>query len=228
MRAVTAIVAAAGRGTRLGAELPKAFVELGGITLLERSVAALEASGVVDDTIVVVSPDMEDTARRVLAGRGVSFVHGGAERADSMYNGLRAIDAEDGVVLIHDAARCLTPPGMIARVAGAVVGGEVAAVPVVAVADTIKEVDAAGAVVVSTPSRARLRAVQTPQAFDLRELRRANEAYFSERPEFVATDDASLMEWFGARVATVEGDALAFKITTPLDMRLAQALIHVR
>lgn len=219
-------MAAAGRGTRLGAPLPKAFVELGGSTLLARSVAALEAAGVVDEIIVMVSADMEDLARSVVSGADVRFVRGGAERADSIYNGLRAIPADDGVVLIHDAARCLTPPGMIARVAGAVIGGEVAAVPVVAVADTIKEVE--NGAVVSTPSRARLRAVQTPQAFDLRALRRANEAYFDARPDFAATDDASLMEWFGARVATVEGDPLAFKITTPLDMRLAQALIHVR
>ncbi|WJY68781.1 2-C-methyl-D-erythritol 4-phosphate cytidylyltransferase [Corynebacterium auris] len=201
-------------------------MDLGGSTLLARSVATLEASGVVDEIIVMVSADMESLARSVVSGADVRFVHGGAERADSIYNGLRAIPADDGVVLIHDAARCLTPPEMIARVAGAVMGGEVAAVPVVAVADTIKEVEEGA--VVSTPSRARLRAVQTPQAFDLRALRRANEAYFDSRPDFAATDDASLMEWFGARVATVEGDPLAFKITTPLDMRLAQALIHVR
>ncbi|WP_115685855.1 2-C-methyl-D-erythritol 4-phosphate cytidylyltransferase [Corynebacterium senegalense] len=225
-RRVVAIVAAAGRGTRLGADLPKAYVELGGRTLLERAVAGLEDSGVVDEVVVLVSPDMEGAAREALPGREVRFAHGGAERADSIFNGLGVIGERDAVVLIHDAARALTPPAMIARVAGAVAAGAPAAVPVVPVADTIKEVE--NGRVVSTPSRARLRAVQTPQAFDLATLRRANEAYFEARPDFVATDDASLMEWFGVPVATVEGDPLAFKITTPSDMLLAEAVIQAR
>ncbi|WP_291314058.1 2-C-methyl-D-erythritol 4-phosphate cytidylyltransferase [Corynebacterium sp. UBA2622] len=220
-RPVVALVAAAGRGTRLGAPLPKAFVELRGRTLLERAVSGVEKAGVVDRVIVVVSPDMEPLARKSLGGHRVTFVHGGAERADSIYNGLRAARLEDANVLIHDAARALTPPEMIARVVRAA-AESVAVIPVVPVADTVKEV--AGEVVVATPDRSRLRAVQTPQAFDLRTLLRANEKYFSTRPDFTATDDASLMEWFGERVTTVPGDPLAFKITTPLDMRLAEAL----
>ena len=224
-RPVIALVAAAGRGTRLGAEMPKAFVPLRGRTLLERAVEGLARSGAVDRVVVLVSPDMEGAARRALAGSGVTavtYAHGGAERADSIYNGLRAIGGEDAVVLIHDAARALTPPDMVARVAGAVADGCAAVVPVLPVADTIKEVE--GSSVVATPDRSRLRAVQTPQAFDLRTLLRANESYFSVRPAFQATDDASLMEWFGVPVTTVAGDPLAFKITTPLDMRLAEAL----
>ncbi len=221
-RPVVALVAAAGRGTRLGAEVPKAFVPLRGRTLLERAVEGLTRSGAVGRVVVLVSPDMEGAARRALAGRDVTYAHGGAERVDSIYNGLRAIGGEDAVVLIHDAARALTPPDMIARVAGAAVDGCAAVVPVLPVADTIKEVE--GSSVVTTPDRSRLRAVQTPQAFDLRTLLRANESYFSVRPAFRATDDASLMEWFGVPVTTVAGDPLAFKITTPMDMRLAESL----
>ena len=100
--------------------------------------------------------------------------------------------------------------------------GAPAAVPVVPVADTIKEV--ADEAVLSTPDRSRLRAVQTPQAFRLSALRQANLDYWAQQPEFTATDDASLMEWHGERVATVPGDTLAFKITTPIDLTLAHAL----
>ena len=224
-RRVIALVAAAGQGTRLGAALPKAFVALRGRTLLERSVTALETSQIVDEIVVVVSPEMEPLARRVLVGHAVRFVHGGAERADSIWAGLCSIADEDAVVLIHDAARALTPPGMIARVARAVLDGQVGVVPVVPVADTIKTVEAT--TVTGTPERASLRAVQTPQGFDLGILRRANEAYFSTsagQAGFVATDDASLVEWYGARVTTVQGDPMAFKITTPIDLRLATSI----
>ena len=231
---VIALIAAAGRGTRLGAEVPKAYVELRGRTLLERSVRALLASGVVDEVIVLVSPDMEPEAARIIGRIGIAgaqdttnaapirLVHGGSERADSVWAGLQAIPDDDAVVLIHDAARALTPPAMVRGVAKRVLEGAPAAVPVVPVADTIKEV--AADAVVSTPDRSRLRAVQTPQAFRLSALRQANLDYWAEQPEFTATDDASLMEWHGERVATVPGDTLAFKITTPIDLTLAHAL----
>ena len=231
---VIALIAAAGQGTRLGAEVPKAYVELRGRTLLERSMRALLASGVVDEVIVLVSPDMEPEAANIIGridtagaksstnAAPIRLVHGGSERADSVWAGLQAIPDDDAVVLIHDAARALTPPAMVRDVAKRVLEGAPAAVPVVPVADTIKEV--AADAVVSTPDRSRLRAVQTPQAFRLSALRQANLDYWAEQPEFTATDDASLMEWHGERVATVPGDTLAFKITTPIDLTLAHAL----
>ena len=222
---VIALIAAAGQGTRLGAEVPKAYVELRGRTLLERSVRALLASSVVDEVIVLVSPDMEPEAARIIGridAAPIRLVHGGSERADSVWAGLQAIPDDDAVVLIHDAARALTPPAMVRGVAKRVLEGAPAAVPVVPVADTIKEV--AADAVVSTPDRSRLRAVQTPQAFRLSALRQANLDYWAEQPEFTATDDASLMEWHGEHVATVPGDTLAFKITTPIDLTLAHAL----
>ncbi|WP_018297350.1 2-C-methyl-D-erythritol 4-phosphate cytidylyltransferase [Corynebacterium lubricantis] len=226
-RRVIALVAAAGQGTRLGAEVPKAFVPLRGRTLVERSVTAMETSGVVDEIIVLVSQDMESVARHTLKGHpDVRFVHGGGERADSIWEGLKAIDDDEAIVLIHDAARALTPPGMIARVAHAVLTGAPAVVPVVPVADTIKRVDSVTpTMVVDTPDRASLRAVQTPQGFELSALREANLKYFaSHDPGFVATDDASLMEWFGTPVRTVQGDPMAFKITTPIDLLLAKTI----
>lgn len=220
-RETVAVVAAAGQGTRLGAAVPKAYVELGGRTLLERSVATM--AGVVDRVVVVVSPEMEAEARGILAGYAVQFVHGGAERADSIYEALNAVPLDDACILVHDAARALTPPEMVSRVVDAVLGGAAAVVPVVPVADTVKRV--AGDAVEETLDRSVLRAAQTPQGFDLRQLREANEKYLAEDPSFVATDDASLMEWFGAPVTTVEGDPMAFKITTPLDLRLAESLV---
>lgn len=230
-RRVVALIAAAGKGTRLGAEVPKAYVELQGQTLLERSIRAMFASRCVDEIIVTVSPSMEGFAADLLEARGlmgqdvpVRLVHGGGERADSVWAGLKAIGDEDAVVLIHDAARALTPAEMISRVAQAVADGNEAVIPVIPVADTIKRVE--GSKVVDTPDRAGLRAVQTPQGFSLPALRAANEAYFaSPSPGFIATDDASLMEWHGTPVACVEGDVMAFKITTPLDLTLANALL---
>ena len=126
---VIALIAAAGQGTRLGAEVPKAYVELRGRTLLERSVRALLASGVVDEVIVLVSPDMEPEAARIIGridtagaqdttnAAPIRLVHGGSERADSVWAGLQAIPDDDAVVLIHDAARALTPPAMVRGVA---------------------------------------------------------------------------------------------------------------
>ena len=157
------VIAAAGQGTRLGAEVPKAYVELRGRTLLERSVRALLASGVVDEIIVLVSPDMEAEAARIIgridavgatdaaSAAPIRLVHGGSERADSVWAGLQAIPDEDAVVLIHDAARALTPPAMVRGVAKRVLEGAPAAVPVVPVADTIKEV--ADEAVLSKPRR---------------------------------------------------------------------------
>ena len=220
-----ALVAAAGRGTRLGAQIPKAYVELRGKTLLERSVQAMINSQIVDSIVITVSAAMEAHARQVLdhIDFSLQFIHGGGARADSVWAGLQSIPREDAVVLIHDAARALTPPGLIARVATKVLEGNPAVIPVVPVSDTIKSVD--GDMVQSTPDRSRLRAVQTPQGFDLARLRQANEAYFSGQQDFLATDDASLMEWFGQPVVTVHGDPMAFKITTPIDMTLAHTVL---
>lgn len=220
-RESVAVVAAAGKGTRLGAQVPKAYVSLGGRTLLERSVATMSA--VVDRVVVVVSPDMEARARDILSGYNVELAHGGAERADSILAALKTISLTDGCVVVHDAARALTPPEMVHRVVDMVLGGAPAVVPVVPVADTVKRVD--GSAIHETLDRSALRAAQTPQGFDLRLLREANRRYLAEKPAFVATDDASLMEWFGVPVIAVEGDPMAFKITTPLDLKLAESVV---
>lgn len=227
-------MAAAGRGTRLGASLPKAFVPLDGRSLVERSVRTLLRSGVIDEVRVLVSPEWESYARDLFAEArllpDITLVHGGGERADSVYAGLRSLPHDGGPgarVLIHDAARALTPVSLIRRIVDALDAGERAVIPVLPVADTIKVVSEEDRVE-STPARTHLRAVQTPQGFDLAALRDANEAYFStpvEQRGQLITDDASLMEWRGVPVTCVPGDPLAMKITTPLDYEVAQLLL---
>ncbi|OZD04173.1 MULTISPECIES: 2-C-methyl-D-erythritol 4-phosphate cytidylyltransferase [Nocardiaceae] len=214
---VVALVPAAGKGLRLGHDEPKAFVCLGTDSLLKRSVDGLRASGAVDRIVVIVPVDLLDAARG-LVGDDVTVVAGGRERTDSVRAGLAVIGGAS-VVLVHDAARALTPPALIARVVAEVRAGRPAVIPVLPVVDTVKEVDLMGAVV-GTPDRASLRAVQTPQGFDADVLRRAYAAATD-----ISTDDAGLVERIGETVHTIVGDALAFKITTPHDLLLAEALL---
>lgn len=258
---VIAIIAAAGQGTRLRADKPKAFVELAGISLLERSISAMHATELVDEIIVVAAPDMLDEAADVISrcesadatrgagadasdGRTIRLVPGRGERADSVMAGLEAVSVEPGVdpiVLVHDAARALTPASMIDRVARAVADGASGVVPVVPVMDTIKAVtettDHGGArsqaQITKTVDRSNVRAAQTPQGFRYSALFSANEMYYASvqadaeagTRSFVPTDDASLLEWQGVPVVCVDGDELAFKITTLKDLLLARAYL---
>ncbi len=218
-----AVVPAAGAGQRLGAGIPKAFVDLDGQSLIERALAGLRDSGAVDEIIVAVPPGRTDEAMLVLASpdRPVTVVAGGAERGESVRLALAAAGSAD-FVLVHDAARPLTPPALIARVVAALQGGHQAVVPGLPLSDTIKAVDANGDVL-GTPERAGLRAVQTPQGFSTELLLRA---YESAGPGALFTDDAALVENIGGRVHVVDGDPLAFKITTPLDLTLARAVLR--
>lgn len=214
---VVALVPAAGQGLRLLRGQPKAFVELGGSTLLQRSVDGLTSSGAVDRVVVMVPADLVEHTR-ALFGPSVTVVAGAAERTDSVRSGLSEV-GDAGIVLVHDAARALTPPTLIARVVAEVRAGRTAVVPALPVADTIKSVDIMGAVV-GTPDRSALRAIQTPQGFRADLLRRA----YAEASG-TATDDAGLVERLGETVHTIVGDARAFKITTPHDLLLAEAIV---
>ena len=221
MTGTVAVVPAAGSGERLAAGVPKAFYQLDGRTLVERAVDGLLKSGVVDHVVVAVPADRTDRAKLIL-GRDATIVAGGVNRGDSVSRALAAVGDSDqpDFVLVHDAARALTPPELVVRVVEALRAGHLAVVPALPVADTIKTVDANGAVL-GTPGRAGLRAVQTPQGFStellLRAYRQAGTAEF--------TDDASLVEHIGGQVQVVAGDPLAFKITTRLDLLLAQAIV---
>lgn len=227
---VTVIIAAAGKGTRLGFEQPKAFVPLCGKTILEHCVESVKKSQV-DHIIITVSEDMFDYAAQLLAtdidsGR-IRLVFGGVERADSVWEALKTVDEQDSYVLVHDAARCLTPPELFNRVIEELYAGKKAVIPVVPVCDTIKEVKDNR--VVHSPVRSNLRAAQTPQGFYTRELVEANQAYFAKKSEGCeCTDDASLMEYTGVPVYTVPGDERALKITTEQDYILACHMLKAR
>ncbi|AFC52009.1 2-C-methyl-D-erythritol 4-phosphate cytidylyltransferase [Mycobacterium paraintracellulare] len=218
---VIAVVPAAGSGERLAAGIPKAFCEIAGRTLLERAVAGLLESGVVDHVVVAVPADRIDEAKRVLAGRA-TVVAGGPDRTRSVDLALAALPVAAAYVLVHDAARALTPPTLITRVVDALRAGHDAVVPALRLHDTIKAVDANG-VVLGTPERDGLRAVQTPQGFATDLLQRA---YRAGAGAAGFTDDASLVERVGGRVQVVDGDPLAFKITTQLDLLLAEAIVR--
>ncbi|GGC76408.1 2-C-methyl-D-erythritol 4-phosphate cytidylyltransferase [Hoyosella rhizosphaerae] len=219
-RRIAAIVPAAGMGTRLGGALPKAYVSLGGRPLLSWAVEGLRNSGVVDSIIVLGAPDRLQQAREIV-GSDVLVLAGGVERSDSVKAGLDAVGDVD-YVLVHDAARALTPPSMIRRIADALFSGADAVIPVLPVVDTIKTVDSDGCVT-GTPVRATLRAVQTPQGFRAELLRAAHDAAIQSGAD--VTDDAMLVEKVGATVRTVDGHSHAFKVTTPLDLTLAEALV---
>ncbi|MCA1783274.1 MAG: 2-C-methyl-D-erythritol 4-phosphate cytidylyltransferase [Dermatophilaceae bacterium] len=226
-RSVGVVIVAAGSGMRLGAALPKAFVELGGRTLLQRSIEAVLAAQAASLVVVVPAELVRETTTTVdpIVERGemsVRVVAGGAERTDSVRAGLAALDPRCDVVLVHDAARCLTPVAVFERVIAAVAAGAAGAVPGLPVVDTVKTVDARG-VITGTPVRSTLRAIQTPQGFAADVLR---DAYASaDIAGGQATDDAALVELGGHDVVVVEGDLLAFKITTREDLERAERLL---
>ena len=223
-----AVLTAAGSGTRLGCEVPKALVELSGRPLVWWAARGLRAGGV--GTIVVTAPAASlDEFRVGIADIGGVEVVAGSDRSRqaSVALGLAALGQrnEGDVVLVHDAARPLTPAQVTARVIDAVRAGAGAVIPVLPVTDTLKSVDASG-VVTGTPRRADMVAVQTPQGFRWDVLMRAHEAGASLGADeaVAATDDAGLVEAIGAVVHTVAGDERSLKVTRPLDLSLAQLL----
>jgi 2-C-methyl-D-erythritol 4-phosphate cytidylyltransferase len=215
---VGVVVPAAGAGTRLGPGEPKALRLLAGEPLLLHAVRRLRACPDVE-AVVVASPAHEVAAvQELLAGLDATVVAGGAQRQDSVRLGLAALPVEVDLVLVHDAARPLVPVAVVASVVAALRAGAVAVVPVVPVADTVKRV--AGEVVVATVEREQLRAAQTPQGFSRAVLEQAH-ASSGE-----ATDDASMVEALGLPVVTVPGAPEAFKVTTPFDLRVAEAVLR--
>lgn len=219
---VVAIVAAAGSGTRLGAAVPKALVQLDGEPLVLRSLRQLAAGGV--DRAVVTAPEhLVPVFAEALADAPLPcrVVAGGAERQDSVRLGLAAA-GDCGVLLVHDAARPLVPPRVVAAVIAAVRAGHSAVVPALPVIDSIRRVlpDESSEVV----DRSRLRAVQTPQGFDPSTLRAAHEHVLAQG--LVVTDDAACCEAMGRSVHLVPGAREALKITEPVDLVLAEALLR--
>lgn len=221
---VVAIVVAAGSGSRLGNSIagglgPKALRQLAGRPLFVWSVEAMIAGGATH--VVTVGPaDHLDEVRAMLGAHGladVTVVAGGAERQDSVARGIEAAPESD-VILVHDAARPLVPAEVVARVIRAVRDGAPAVIPVIPVVDTVREITGTSSRLVD---RSLLRAVQTPQGFLAEELAAAHASAPSGY-----TDDAAVCEAAGLPIMLVEGSPRAFKITTPVDFLVAEALIQ--
>jgi 2-C-methyl-D-erythritol 4-phosphate cytidylyltransferase len=247
---VAVLVPAAGAGLRLGPGGPKALRLLAGEPLLVHAIRRVAAAASVRQ-IIVAAPAADVAAVRSLLApiAPVTVVAGGAERQESVAIALAQVPAEVEIVLVHDAARALTPPELIEAVAAAVRAGAPAVIPVLPVVDTIKEVGPGAAasggsasggsggsgsggsgsggsgsheIVLGTVDRAALRSVQTPQGFRHRVLAAAHASATDP-----LTDDAGLVEKAGLPVTCIPGSELALKITRPLDLILAEALLHV-
>jgi 2-C-methyl-D-erythritol 4-phosphate cytidylyltransferase len=217
---VWAVLAAAGRGERLGSDRPKAFARLGGRPLLAESLERLEESGWIDAIVIAAPPDWEEpsilVAEEIAATKVSSAVTGGESRSESVRLALEEVPAEAAVVLVHDAARPLLSEEVIERVLAPLSEGWDGVVPAVPLADTVKRVE--GDRVVETLSRDDLVAVQTPQAFLADTLRRAVSGDVS-----TATDCASLVEAAGGRIKWVEGDPRLLKVTDADDLALVES-----
>jgi 2-C-methyl-D-erythritol 4-phosphate cytidylyltransferase len=220
---VWAVLAAAGRGERLGSDRPKAFARLGGRPLLAESLERLEGSDWIDQIVIAAPPDWEEpsilVAEEIAATKVSSAVTGGASRSESVRLALEDVPEDAAVVLVHDAARPLVPEEVIERVLAPLSEGWDAVVPAVPLADTVKRVE--GDRVVETLPRADLVSVQTPQAFPADALRRAVAGDVSG-----ATDCSSLVEASGGRVKWVEGDPKLVKVTNAHDLALVESWLN--
>lgn len=232
---VAVVVPAAGAGVRLGSGVPKALCLLHGEPLLAHAVRRLTAAESVGCLVIAAPPGHEPAIRAILEASGQltspdsrtgapprwRVVTGGAGRPESVAVALAAVPPEFDIILVHDAARALTPPSLVEEVAAAVRAGQDAVIPVLPVVDTISQIDPAG-YVVATPDRSALRAVQTPQGFRRAVLERA---HADPAAAASATDDAGLVARAGVRVHTVPGSEHAMKITTGRDLALAESLL---
>jgi 2-C-methyl-D-erythritol 4-phosphate cytidylyltransferase len=220
---VWAVLAAAGRGERLGSDRPKAFARLGGRPLLAESLERLEESGWIDAIVIAAPPDWEEpsilVAEEIAATKVNAAVTGGESRSESVRLALEEVPEETAVVLVHDAARPLLPEEVIERVLAPLSEGWDGVVPAVPLADTVKRVE--GDRVVETLPRDDLVAVQTPQAFLADALRRAVSGDVSS-----ATDCASLVEAAGGRIKVVEGDPRLLKVTDADDLALVESWLE--
>ncbi|MET9549543.1 MULTISPECIES: 2-C-methyl-D-erythritol 4-phosphate cytidylyltransferase [unclassified Streptomyces] len=228
------VIPAAGRGVRLGPGAPKALRALNGTPMLIHAIRAMAASRAVSLVVVVAPPDGAAEVKTLLDDHALPertdfvVVPGGQSRQESVRAGLDVLPPGIDIVLVHDAARPLVPVDTVDGVIRAVREGAPAVVPALPLTDTVKQVEPAATPgeaepVVATPERARLRAVQTPQGFDRATLVRAHESVTDN-----VTDDASMVEQLGLPVVVVPGHEEAFKVTRPLDLVLAEAVLARR
>lgn len=227
MKTVSAIIVAAGKGRRMKAASPKQYLMLGGLPILSLTILAVDACPEVDDICLVVPGSAMDHCRKAVLDPirlrvPVRMVAGGACRQESVYNGLSTMVNDDGVVLIHDGVRPFVKPDEIRRcIDAAQIHG--ACIPGLPVSDTLKAVDDHGNII-QTIDRSRLWHAQTPQAFQCRLIKDAHEK--AKHDGVTGTDDASLLERLGEKVRLVPGSIFNIKITTPEDLKMAEAIAN--
>ncbi len=216
---VTALIVAAGKGERLGSDVPKQFRTLGGKPVLRWAAEAMASHPAIDRVRIVIGAGQEELARSALGELNVGeLIEGGAQRSDSVLNGLHAVG--DGAVLVHDAARPFCPPMIVERLLSALENSD-GAVPVLPVADTLATGDST---LEASVDRKGLLRVQTPQAFHVEDLIYA----YEEAGRASATDESTVMLAAGLKVATVEGDPMLEKLTTQADWDRAEAILASR
>lgn len=226
---VTALIPAAGMGKRMGQAVAKQFLPLGDRPMLAHTLMVFQRTGVIDEIIPILSKeDMENCLRDVIERYHITkvktLVVGGKERQDSVYNGLMKLEDEKGVVVIHDGVRPFVTPEMIEESVEMAKKGECIAVGV-PLKDTVKEVGKDG-MVKNTLDRNSLWAIQTPQTFPVKVLKRVYaESY---KHHFYGTDDATLVERTGTKVRVIMGSYENIKITTPEDLLLAEEILKRR
>lgn len=222
------LIPAAGMGRRMGSQRNKLLLSLLGKPIVAWTLIAANASESVQWIGLISQPEDWEDFKAILADLSLSkpvvFIQGGSTRQESVYNGLQALPADAKSVLIHDGARCLATPDLFDRCAAALAdcAGLIAAIPV---KDTIKIVDEGGNIQ-STPDRRNLWAAQTPQGFDVAQLKACHDR--GRRQGWEVTDDAALFEQCGLAVQIVEGEETNLKVTTPVDLAIAEFILKQR
>lgn len=229
MSKVTALIPAAGVGRRMGKRTAKQFLFLGDKPMLAHTLLAFQRAPEVDEVIPILSQeDMESCLKDIIEHYHLTkvktLVVGGRERQDSVYNGLKKMEKDTEVVVVHDGVRPFVTQEMIRETVGHARKGECVVVGV-PVKDTVKEVDADG-IVKRTLERSRLWAVQTPQAFPAKVLLRAYEDSYKKK--YCGTDDSMLAERLGIKVRVIMGSYDNIKITTPEDLVIAEEILRRR
>ncbi len=228
MSKTAAIILSAGRGFRMGGDIPKQYLEIAGSPVIIRTIALFEACSLIQEIVLVVDPENINYVMELVSRQPTeklrAIVPGGQERSHSVYEGLKEISSDSSLVVVHDGVRPLFTADLLERVVKvAQIKG--AAIPGVPVKDTIKVCDKQG-LVTSTPNRENLWSIQTPQVFRKDWL---VEAYqLAQQQGLTATDDAGLLEKLGKPVYVVMGEYDNIKLTTPEDLALAKAILGRR
>lgn len=222
------LIPAAGSGRRMGSHRNKLLLDLLGKPLIAWTLLAAEASQTVNWIGIIGQPEDWDEFKAIAdslhLSKPVQFIQGGTTRQESVYNGLQGLPSNAEHVLIHDGARCLATPDLFDRCSEALLtcDGLIAAIPV---KDTIKVVDSTGAIA-HTPDRSQLWAAQTPQGFSVPLLRECHET--GKQNGWEVTDDAALFEQCGLAVQIVQGEETNLKVTTPVDLAIAEFIVRQR